>query len=71
MLVREQVRYRENETKFARRSKEKNATGRTGRNIVCDPGGDAKFDFKNESRCDIIVSKIRDSSVFQSGYLRL
>lgn len=24
-----------------------------------DPSGDAKFDFENESRCDIIVSKAR------------
>lgn len=32
---------------------------------------DAKFDFENESRCDIIVSKVRDSSVFQSGHLRV
>lgn len=25
---------------------------------MCDPGGDVKY-FKNESRCDIIVSKNR------------
>lgn len=40
------------------RKKEKNA-GQAGRNVVCDRSGDAKFDFKNESRCDIIVSKVR------------
>lgn len=40
-------------------AREKKNAGRTGRNIMCDPGGEAKFDFKNESRCDIIVSKIR------------
>lgn len=51
------------ETEKVKRSscsrKEGKNAGQTERNVMCDRSGDAKFDFKNESRCDIIVSKVR------------
>lgn len=52
--------------KFARSEKDRNVRRNARTNsreeetrCAHDPNGDAKFDFKNESRCDIIVSKAR------------
>jgi hypothetical protein len=49
----------ENEVRASRNERKKKFTGQAGRNVVCDRSGNAKFDFKNESRCDIIVFKVR------------
>lgn len=59
MRVRASARQRESETKFVQPQRGKKNAGQAGRNVVCDRSGDAKFYFKNESRCDIIVSKVR------------
>lgn len=66
------MRDRESEAKFVRpRGGEKKIMqGEQGDTLCVTRSGDAKFDFKNESRCDIIVSKARLlSPVFQSGHL--
>jgi len=58
MRMGEQVR--ESEIKFVQlRGKQRKKQAKRGeRNVVYDRSGDTKFDFKNESRCDIIAFKM-------------